>query len=133
MSRNARKPGGLNFNPLLERTELAPSEADARSVEETALPVDTSTRGQIHPSTRVHANAPAASAPIKFTFYFTPEQLDRLDGAWETFRRRQRGTGPRISKSQFVRVALDRLLDDFDRDPETVMAQLRQSPQEPQL
>ena len=132
MSRNARKPGGLNFNPLLERTEPAIPETDAHTTRERTLPVDTSTRIQVDPPARKHADTPAATAPIKFTFYFTPEQLDRLDEAWETFRRRQRGTGPRISKSQFVRVALDRLLDDFDRDPEMVMAQLRQSPQEPQ-
>lgn len=127
MSRNTRKPGGLNFNPLLERTEPTTPEATGESV----TPVDTSTGTPVHPPTREPADVPAATGPIKFTFYFNPEQLDRLDGAWETFRRRQRGTGQRISKSQFVRVALDRLLDDFDRDPEEVMAQLRGARQEP--
>ncbi len=130
MSRSARKPGGLNFNPLLERTDPTRPEAD-QGRREDSTPVDTSTRQHVPPPTREQADPPAATAPIKFTFYFTPEQLDRLDGAWETFRRRQRGTGQRISKSQFVRVALDRLLDDFDRDPEDVMAQLRQSREEP--
>lgn len=106
MSRSPKKAGGLNFNPLLSRTE-AP-EADAHADAIPALPPRT----------------PAAAMPTKFTFYFTPEQLDRLDAAWTAFRRRSRGGGPRISKSLFVRVALDRLLDEFDRDPEAVAALL---------
>jgi hypothetical protein len=57
----------------------------------------------------------------KFTFYFTPQQLERLDNAWEIMRRRSRGQKQRPSKSRFVRVALDRLLDDFERNPEGVM------------
>lgn len=132
MSRNVRKPGGLNFNPLLERTEPVTPEADIPTTEEGVPLVDTSTRTPIHPPISGPADTPAATAPIKFTFYFTPEQLDRLDAAWESFRRRQRGAGPRISKSHFVRVALDRLLDDFDRNPEEVMSQLRPTRQDPQ-
>ena len=64
----------------------------------------------------------------KFTFYFTPAQLERLDQAWATLRRTSRGRGQRVSKSQFVRVALDRLLDDFERNPEGVAAALLQQP-----
>ena len=67
-----------------------------------------------------------STTPVKFTFYFSVEQLDRLDTAWSVFRRRTRGSGLRLSKSLFTRVALDRLLDEFDRDPEGVVALLRE-------
>ena len=65
--------------------------------------------------------------PEKFTFYFTPEQLERLDDVWEQLRRHKPRGQRRPSKSRFVRVALDRLLDDFHRDPEGVMQLLTES------
>ena len=110
---SGKRTGGLNHNPLLGRTE--PPAADTRT------PVD--------PHTRVPVSVPDSGAAMqelsekasKFTFYFTPQQLERLDNAWEIMRRRSRGQKQRPSKSRFVRVALDRLLDDFERNPEGVM------------
>lgn len=126
MSRsNSRKAGGLNFNPLLARTESLQADSEAVSSVEESTRVDTSTRPQVDPLSATPAAPPSIQGTTKFTFYFTAEQLDRLDQAWETFRRQTRGTGKRISKSQFVRIALDRLLDEFDEQPEKVMAQLR--------
>ncbi len=113
---NTKRPGGMGHNPLLTRTE--PDE-DARS------PVDLSTSTPVHTSDAVSVNQPAVASDraSKFTFYFTPDQLDRLDDVWEQMRKRRR-RGRRPSKSRFVRVALDRLLDDFARNPDNVMALL---------
>ena len=113
---NAKKPGGMAHNPLLTRTEPAT---------DTRLPVGPSTSTPADtPDGSPAANTPEATERAsKFTFYFTPDQLDRLDDAWEQMRKRRRG-GRRPSKSQFVRVALDRLLDDFERNPDQVMALL---------
>ena len=110
----SKKAGGLNFNPLLSRTEPE-QPGSPEAPENTRTPVDTRTREHV----------PATAGPSKFTFYFNEEQLRRLDDAWATFRRQTRGSGQRLTKSQFVRVALDRLLDDFERDPEEVIALLR--------
>ncbi len=110
----SKKTGGLNVNPLLSRTEPErPNSPEAPDHART--PVDTPARQHVS----------ATAGPSKFTFYFSEEQLRRLDDAWGTFRRHTRGSGQRLTKSQFVRVALDRLLDDFERDPENVMALLR--------
>lgn len=117
MSHNIKKSGGLNFNPLLSRTEAAPATVP--------LVDDRDPGGRLAPPTAA-AGPAAAVVPIKFTFYYTPEQLDRLDLAWSVFRRRTRGSGRPLSKSLFVRVALDRLLDDFDRDPDAVIARLHE-------
>ncbi len=151
---SAKKTGGLAFNPLLSRTE--PDEAAAQStpephptnvtskraapitsepaavqpVDAPPLPVGTPTRLHVHtPDLHpLEATAPdIAERPSKFTFYFTPEQLDRLDDAWEQMRKGRRG-GRRPSKSRFVRVALDRLLDEFEQNPEHVIALLREEP-----
>jgi hypothetical protein len=133
---NTPKPGGAAgrkrasavYNPLLSRTEPE-SDAGAEALAETtevaaatdgltSLPVDTQTRPQ--------ADTPAGPAPTqKFTFYFSEEQLERLDAIWERLRRESRRSKQRVSKSLFVRVALDRLLDDFERDPERVIAELK--------
>jgi hypothetical protein len=110
---SGKRTGGLNHNPLLGRTE----------------PPSDDTRTPVDPHTRVPVSVPEAGAAMqelsekasKFTFYFTPQQLERLDNAWEIMRRRSRGQKQRPSKSRFVRVALDRLLDDFERNPEGVM------------
>jgi hypothetical protein len=117
VSRNPKKVGGLNFNPLLGRTEGAEQIDVAIGEEPSPAPEEGMTS---------HAHeTPGEGAPVKFTFYFTPEQLDRLDLAWSRFRRQSRGADRRLSKSLFIRVALDRLLDEFDRQPEEVMALLR--------
>ncbi len=149
---SAKKTGGLAFNPLLSRTE--PSEASIQVTPDpqptsvtskhdaplTPTPEPTHA-GDVPPSlagtpTRLHVHTPelhpvevaaqnTAERPSKFTFYFTPEQLDRLDDAWERMRKGRRN-GRRPSKSQFVRVALDRLLDEFEQNPEHVIALLRE-------
>ncbi len=113
---NSKRPGGIGHNPLLVRTELEP---------ETSSPVDPSTSTPVHPSHTTPADQLVAvpDRASKFTFYFTPDQLERLDDVWEQMRKRVR-RGRRPSKSRFVRVALDRLLDDFARNPDNVMALL---------
>ena len=117
VSRNTSKAGGLDFNPLLGRTDTTREPSSATSGENTRTPVNT--------STRTHVTGTDEALAVKFTFYFMPDQLDRLDTAWSSFRRQARGSGHRLSKSLFVRVALDRLLDDFDQNPEAVLAMLR--------
>jgi hypothetical protein len=110
----ARAKKGLPSNPLLANTSKRIDEQE----DQEAYVVNRPT----------HVDNPEYSGvdvpTSRFTFYFTQEQLDRLDEVWTTLRRRTRGTGQRVSKSQFVRVALDRLLDDFDADPGGVTALL---------
>ena len=127
---STKRPGGLTHNPLLTRTEPAAPAASPPTADDGRVPVDMQTRG--------HADTPAPAPPVmsaselsdrpeKFTFYFTPEQLERLDDVWEQLRRHKPRGQRRPSKSRFVRVALDRLLDDFHRDPEGVMQLLTES------
>ncbi len=106
----------MGHNPLLVRTE---PEGDART------PVDPPTSTPVHTSIAESVVQPITSSnrSSKFTFYFTPDQLERLDDVWEQMRKRTR-RGRRPSKSRFVRVALDRLLEDFTRNPDNVMALL---------
>ncbi len=106
-----KKTGGLSYNPLLSRTEPAAATSDREQDMHTRAQVDTSTSERVD-------KQPQSS---RFTFYFTPEQLDRLDRAWERFRREGRRSGQRMSKSLFVRVALDKLLDDFEQNPQEVV------------
>ena len=127
---STKRPGGLTHNPLLTRTEPA---APA-----TSTPATNSGHVSADTQTRVHADTPSPTPPAmpaaelrdrpeKFTFYFTPEQLERLDDVWEELRRRKPRGQRRPSKSRFVRVALDRLLDEFHRDPEGVLQLLVES------
>lgn len=62
------------------------------------------------------------AAPVKFTFYFSPEQLRRLDTLWLRAKLEHR---ERMNKSEFVRLALDRLLNDFEKNPRRVLDDLR--------
>ncbi len=132
---NPKRAGGLNHNPLLTRTEpapevAAPDEARTPVGVPTRLPSDMQASAHVHKPTRPLADTPTRAVSdggeraSKFTFYFTEQQLERLDAVWEQLRRRGRSRGQRPSKSQFVRVALNRLLDDFERDPEAVIQQL---------
>ena len=113
---SAKRPGGMSHNPLLTRTEPG---GDTRP------PVSPPTSTPVHTIDAMPVGQPVAASDraSKFTFYFTPDQLDRLDDVWEQMRKRRR-RGRRPSKSRFVRVALDRLLDDFARNPDNVMALL---------
>ncbi len=124
-----RRAGGLGVNPLLVSTERAQPEPQPAAEPAGAAQERAGTdgvAGHVDVSTRQPADT--SSGPIKFTFYFTPEQLDRLDAAWDRFRRQTRQKGRRgVSKSQFVRLGLDLLLEEFERDPERVMARLRHS------
>lgn len=120
MSTNPKKIGGLARNPLLTRTENTESTPPPSDAPATAEPIDA--RLPADTQTRQRVDAPTS----KFTFYFTEEQLDRLDDVWEQLRRANRRGGQRLTKSHVVRVALDRLLDEYDRDPDGVMADLKQ-------
>ena len=113
---STKKTGGLVHNPLLKRTDaISPADGDTRT------PVDLHTRGHVDETPVAPPASEGSERASKFTFYFTPQQLERLDTAWEVMRRRGRERKLRPSKSQFVRVALDQLLDDFDQDPDKVM------------
>ena len=113
---STKKTGGLVHNPLLKRTDAgSPVDGDTRT------PVDLHTREHVEGTPVAPAPSEGSERASKFTFYFTPQQLERLDTAWEVMRRRGRGRKQRPSKSQFVRVALDQLLDDFEQDPDKVM------------
>ena len=65
-----------------------------------------------------------AEAPVKFTFYFSPEQLRQLDTLWV---RAKLDHNVKVNKSEFVRLALDRLLREFERAPRQVLDELRRS------
>ena len=65
---------------------------------------------------------PVAEAPEKFNFYFLPEQLRRLDNLWVRSKLDHR---ERLNKSEFVRLALDRLIERFDQDPKEVLDDLK--------
>ncbi|HUG16220.1 MAG TPA: hypothetical protein VMM78_14545 [Thermomicrobiales bacterium] len=111
---SAKRTGGLARNPLLTRTD-GPEATPAIPVE-TPVPAGAQSPATVQP----------AAATQKFTFYFTEEQLERLDDVWERLRRDSRRSKQRVSKSLFVRVALDRLLEEFERDPEQVIAALKE-------
>ena len=116
---SSRKNGGLGSNPLLTRTD--PGKATGKPVDPVA-PEVIDARLRVDTQTRVHADTSIS----KFTFYFTVEQLDRLDTVWQQLRRTNRHSGQRLSKSHMVRVALNRLLDEFDQNPDAVIAELKQ-------
>jgi len=112
------------INPLLQRTE-EPAEPDAASSPsadtpvQAALPTTAPAPIAVQPAPpQVTELAPANEAPVKFTFYFQPEQLRRLDDLWLRAKLQYRA---KINKSEFVRLALDRLIDEFDNDPQRVL------------
>ncbi|GEM_PF-2665692 len=63
-----------------------------------------------------------SEAPVKFTFYFSPEQLRQLDTLWV---RAKLDHHVKVNKSEFVRLALDRLLAEFEKHPQRVLDDLR--------
>ncbi len=144
---SGRKTTGLAHNPLLARTDTKDEPAAASGARVTPnqtgmqLPtedvmheqVDTPTRIQVDKQTGIHVDTPTRTLDrsLKFTFYFSEEQLDRLDQVWETLRRSRRRPRRRISKSQFVRLALDNLLDEFEKDPDQVTRLLLQQAETP--
>lgn len=118
------------INPLFQRTE-APVHPPGVSPPSPAGPAEGGGSGVEAPpqhvgpaGTREDAPAlePSSEAPVKFTFYFTPEQLRRLDNLWVRVKLDHR---QRLNKSEFVRLALDRLLEDFEQNPQGVLEALR--------
>lgn len=85
------------FNPLLQRTDTSTHVDVPESVEE------------------------VTSGQTKFTFYFTNDQLARLDRLYIGLRKNGRR---RVTKSQVVRVALDKLLDDYETNPDEILRAL---------
>ncbi len=144
---SGRKTTGLAHNPLLARTDTKDEPAavsGARATPDrtgTQLPAEEVTHEHVDTSTGIHVDSQAGThvdtptrildRSLKFTFYFSEEQLDRLDQVWETLRRSRRRPRRRISKSQFVRLALDNLLDEFEKDPDQVTRLLLQQAETP--
>lgn len=124
---SAKKSGGLPTNPLLIRTE-SPTPHEKETIEEIAFEQeDIPTRTHVEKPTRLRTNT-STSKPVdvstgttKFTFYYTEEQLERLDQAWMKMRKGRRGKRKRLNKSQFVQLAVDRLLDQFDENPDEII------------
>lgn len=114
------------INPLLQRTEEAAEPEPANAAQPEAAPAQAalpavSPAAEAPAPVAVPAAAPgpaASEAPVKFTFYFQPEQLRRLDDLWLRAKLQYRA---KINKSEFVRLALDRLIDEFDSDPQRVL------------
>lgn len=144
---SGRKTTGLAHNPLLARTDTTDEPATASGARATPdqtgtqLPAEDVTHEHVDTSTGIQVNSQAGThvdtstrildRSLKFTFYFSEEQLDRLDHVWETLRRSRRRPRRRISKSQFVRLALDNLLDEFEKDPDQVTGRLLQHVETP--
>ena len=117
---NDKKKGGLTFNPLLARTEPEPSNTSQPVDLHTRTPVDIPTGEHVDKQTRPRVDT--STSVSKFTFYFTQEQLERLETLWEELRRQRKGTKrQRVSKSQIVRIALDTFLDQFESEPEKML------------
>ncbi len=110
-----------NFiNPLLQRTEEPAQPAAPAAV----VPLAEVRPAQAPAAVPPLAAAAAAGGPeasVKFTFYFAPDQLRRLDDLWLRAKLQHRA---RLNKSEFVRLALDRLMEEFDRDPTAVLEDL---------
>ena len=110
---SGRKTTGLAHNPLLARTDMKDEPAavsGARATPDrtdTQLPaeevtqehVDTFTSTHVDSQAGIHVDTPTRvmDRSLKFTFYFSEEQLDRLDQVWETLRRSRRRPRRRIS------------------------------------
>lgn len=115
----------------VQATFIAPDDdappARPRRVATTARPTRATTAARPHPAAR---KAPAAASTataedepaVKFTFYFSPAQLRQLDELWVKAKMEH---NQKISKSEFVRVAVGRLLDDFDKNPDRVLKLLK--------
>lgn len=127
------------INPLFQRTDPAPppafapqeerqEEEDAAASLEAAAPQElrSSARPAAETAPRARARAEGSPVteepPVKFTFYFSPAQLRQLDDLWI---RAKVDHGQKVSKSEFVRLAVARLLDEFDKNPERVLSQLK--------
>ena len=102
------------INPLFQRTEPA-RRGRLASVGEPGVPRELPVEPE--PAALGHA-------PVKFTFYFLPSQLQRLDDLWVRAKLEHR---ERLNKSEFVRLAVDRLMEEFERDPKGVLAELRRN------
>lgn len=97
----------------------ADGRSPARRPARAATPAPVSRRA---PAAAAPSPAVDDEAPVKFTFYFSPTQLRQLDDLWI---RAKTEHNQKISKSEFVRVAVARLLEDFDKNPERVLRLLK--------
>ena len=102
------------INPLFQRTDPGAKPARVTNIRAQAPVMD------VAPEPAV---AEAGQAPVKFTFYFMPSQLERLDQLWLRTKLEQR---EKLNKSEFLRLALDHLMDRFEQDPKGVLAELKQ-------
>ena len=105
---SGRKTTGLAHNPLLARTDTKDEPAAVSGAwttpdrtgtplpaeEVTQEQVDTSTSTLVDSQAGIHVDTPTRilDRSLKFTFYFSEEQLDRLDQVWETLRRSRRSS-----------------------------------------
>ena len=122
------------FEEQVQTEEVAEEEeaSEAQPAATTApTPAPTPLRGRGRPqgarTARVTApetyDAPAEDEPpVKFTFYFSPAQLRQLDDLWV---HAKLDHGQKVSKSGFVRLAVARLLDEFDKNPTRVLRDLK--------
>ena len=118
------------INPLFQRTDTPSSQPQPGLPEQPGEPppgdLPPAPLSQSQPPPSPAAPPVSPDAPVKFTFYFMPEQLRRLDDLWVRVKLDHR---ERLNKSQFVRLALDQLLDEFERDPRAVLDHLRRQRQ----
>jgi hypothetical protein len=106
------------INPLFQRT-TRPTAVES--------PPEGLRQAQATDVGRAQGTTPSkAGAPVKFTFYFSQDQLDKLDDLWVRAKLEHR---QRLNKSEFVRLALDRLIAEFERDPKAVLADLQRQRQ----
>lgn len=133
------------INPLFQRTETLAAEVPEQPSFQEPEDIPAVPAERIEPPETVErpkaaavsepvadtAPEPAPTVPatvgteptVKFTFYFSPSQLRRLDDLWLRAKLEHR---QRLNKSEFVRLALDRLMDEFDRTPHAVLEALKQ-------
>jgi hypothetical protein len=98
---SGRKTTGLAHNPLLARTDTTDEPATASGARATPdqtgtqLPAEDVTHEHVDTSTGIQVNSQAGThadtstrildRSLKFTFYFSEEQLDRLDHVWKCY------------------------------------------------
>ena len=113
------------------QTEEVAEEEEASEAQPAATTAPTPLRGRGRPqgARTARATAPETSdapaedePPVKFTFYFSPAQLRQLDDLWV---HAKLDHGQKVSKSGFVRLAVSRLLDEFDKNPTRVLRDLK--------
>lgn len=109
-----RKGGLGQFNPLFDDTEKSKS---------AGTPSDLTASSPAHQPTSRSAKPQSDDEElVKAAFYFSQEELDRLEEVWQKLRRIQRWQKRTISKSLLVRIAFRQLADTIENDPEEWLA-----------